>query len=266
MSLKFCSLSSGSSGNCYLIGSDDTFLLVDAGITCKRITDGLSDLNLTPEMISGVLITHEHVDHIKGAEVLSRKYDIPLFTNEKTGAEVLRLMKKTEGVSLRYFENSRPFTLGNIDIMPFPVCHDAVDAVGFSLYCGNSQISTATDTGCITPEMMTEIAGADLLVLEANHDEDMLKMGKYPWFLKQRILSAHGHLSNEAAGQAIAQLSEYNPKQRQILLAHLSRENNFPEMAFETVKNVLEENDMPLGKWLKLNLLRRDELSPVYVL
>ena len=266
MSLKFCSLSSGSSGNCYLVGSDQTFLLIDAGISCKKIVDSLTYLNIAPEMLSGVLITHEHIDHIKGAELLSRKYGIPLFTNEKTGEEFLKLVKKTDQLSLNFFQNLRPFFLGDIEVLPYPVCHDAIDAVGFSLYCEKTQISIATDTGCITKHMIKELSAADLLVLEANHDVDMLKMGKYPWFLKQRILGQQGHLSNEDAGLAIARLFAYHPKQRQILLAHLSRENNFPEMALETVKNVLEEHHVLLNSGLQLNLLRRDELSPVYIL
>lgn len=266
MALKFCSLSSGSSGNCYLVGSDQTFLLIDAGITCKKIVDSLSCLNINPEMLSGILITHEHIDHVKGAELLSRKYGLPLFCNEKTGEALLKGMKKTDQISLHCFQNLRPFSLGNIEILPFPVCHDAADTVGFSLYCGNQQISMATDTGCITDAVVKELSGADLLILEANHDVDMLKMGKYPWFLKQRILGNHGHLSNEDAGQTIAKLNTYYPKQRQILLAHLSRENNFPEMAFETVKNVLEEHHLFLNDQLQMNLLRRDELSPVYIL
>lgn len=266
MALKLCSLSSGSSGNCYLIGSDRTLLLIDAGITCKKITDALSSLNVDPERISGILITHEHIDHIKGAELLSRKYDIPIFCNEKTGEELLKLMKKTDQLSLNYFQNLRPFFLGNIEILPFPVCHDASDTVGFSLYCENTQISIATDTGCITDPIIKELSDADLLILEANHDVDMLKMGKYPWFLKQRILGKQGHLSNEDAGRTIAKLSTYHPKQRQVLLAHLSRENNFPEMAYETVKNVLEEHQLFLNEELRLNLLQRDKLSPVYIL
>lgn len=228
MSLKFCSLSSGSSGNCYLVGSDQTFLLIDAGISCKKIVDSLTYLNIVPEMLSGVLITHEHIDHIKGAELLSRKYGIPLFTNEKTGEEFLKLVKKTDQLSLNFFQNLRPFFLGDIEVLPYPVCHDAIDAVGFSLYCEKTQISIATDTGCITKHMIKELSTADLLVLEANHDVDMLKMGKYPWFLKQRILGQQGHLSNEDAGLAIARLFAYQPKQRQILLAHLSREKQFP--------------------------------------
>lgn len=264
MSLQFCSLSSGSNGNCYLIGTERTLILVDAGISCKKIIQQLTELRLRPELLSGVLITHEHADHIKGAEVLSRKYQIPLFTNEKTGEEMLRLMKRTEGVRLQSFETGRPFSLGNIDIMPFPVSHDAADPVGFSLCSGGRQISTATDTGCITEEMLRELSTADLLILEANHDEDMLKMGKYPWFLKQRILSPVGHLSNEAAGEAIVQIAGSMSKPRQILLGHLSRENNFPEMAVATVKNVMEEHNLFPGNKLQIHLLKRDALSRVY--
>lgn len=266
MSLQFCSLSSGSSGNSYLVFTEDTYILVDAGISSKKIAESLARLNLTPYDLSAVLLTHEHSDHIKGAEILSRKYGLPLYTNEQTYHAVFPLMKNTEGVIFYEFETNNPFTLNDIEIMPFPVSHDAVEPVGFSFYRENTKISIATDTGCINAKMMEEIISANLLILEANHDEHMLKMGKYPWFLKQRILSAKGHLSNEAAGDAIAHMIHSHPINRQILLAHLSRENNFPEMAHQTVKNVLEENNLFLNRSIRMDLLHRDQMSSVFAL
>lgn len=266
MALKFCSLSSGSSGNCYLVGSDSTYILIDAGISAKKITDGLSSLNLMPQDISGILLTHEHSDHIKGIDVLCKKYGLPVFTNEKTFMELKNLCKNWEKTTFSIFTNNESFSVGDLQVKAFPVYHDAADTVGFSVMHQNSKICTATDTGCVTDDIIQELSSADLIILEANHDEDILKMGRYPWFLKQRILSDHGHLSNEAAGEVIAKIMQQDSKQRRFLLAHLSKENNFPEMAYQTILNILETHDIfPCDK-LKIDLLARDELSGVYIL
>lgn len=266
MAFKFCSLSSGSSGNCYLAGSDTTYVLIDAGITAKKITDSLSELNLTPLDLSGILISHEHSDHIKGIDILSKKYSLPVYANKKTAVELRSLCKYWDYVNINIFENNADFLIGDLVVKPFPVSHDAADTVGFSIKHEDSKICTATDTGCVTPEIINEIADADLVILEANHDEEILKMGRYPWFLKQRILSDCGHLSNEAAGEVIVQSIKTNPKAKRFLLAHLSRENNFPEMAYQTILNVLEKNGIFICDKLKIDLLKRDEMSGVYLL
>ena len=266
MALKFCSLSSGSSGNCYLTGSDSTYILIDAGISAKKITDSLSSLNLAPEDISGILLTHEHSDHIKGVDVLCKKYGLPVYANEKTYFELKDLCKYWEQIDFNLFMNDHPFSVGDLQIKAFPVFHDAADTVGFSVMHGDSKICTATDTGCITDEIINELAPADLIVLEANHDEDILKMGRYPWFLKQRILGSCGHLSNEAAGEVIAKILKQNSKQKRFLLAHLSKENNFPEMAYQTILNILETYDIFPCEKLQIDLLARDEMSGVYLL
>ena len=266
MALKFCSLSSGSSGNCYLLGSDSTYILIDAGISAKKITDSLSFLNLTPEDLSGILLTHEHSDHIKGIDVLSKKYGLPVFTNEKTFLELRNLCKHWDQTTFHLFSNNEIFYIGDLEIKAFPVYHDAADTVGFSVSCQGSKICTATDTGCVTDQIINELASADLIILEANHDEDMLKMGRYPWFLKQRILSDCGHLSNEAAGEIIAKTFKQDPKQKRFLLAHLSKENNFPEMAYQTILTILETYDIVPCDKLNIDLLARDEMSGVYLL
>lgn len=266
MALKFCSLSSGSSGNCYLLGSDSTYILIDAGISAKKITESLSFLNLAPEDLSGILLTHEHSDHIKGIDVLCKKYDIPVYANEKTLKEVKSLCKNWELFRSSLFSNNKAFYIGDLQVKAFPVHHDAADTVGFTVSHQGSKICTATDTGCITDDIVEELACADLIILEANHDEDILKMGRYPWFLKQRILSSCGHLSNAAAGETILRILKQDSKQRQFLLAHLSKENNFPEMAYQTILNILEAHDIFPGADLKIDLLVRDEMSGVYIL
>lgn len=162
------------------------------------------------------------------------------------------------------FENNQPFAIGDIIIKAFQVSHDAADPVGYSFYSGGRQISIVTDTGCIRDDLFQEVLDADILVIEANHDVDMLRIGRYPWFLKQRILGDHGHLSNECTGRTLARLLSQRQKERRILLAHLSRENNFPEMAYQTVKNILEEQDYYIGTHVKLGTIVRDEISEVY--
>lgn len=266
LTLRFCSLSSGSSGNCYLAGSDRTLVLVDAGISARQITERLKALGLKPEDLSGILITHEHSDHIKGIDTLSKKYHLPLYMNSATEEQLRILCKYHSEMDIRLFENSGTFRLGDLDVRAFPVSHDAADTVGFALQKDSAKICTATDTGCVTEEIMEELTEADLMILEANHDEEILKMGRYPWFLKQRILSDFGHLSNEAAGLALAETVEQDPRPRQVLLAHLSKENNFPEMAWQTVVNVLESRRIYLNDDLRIDLLKRDEMSGVYVL
>ena len=266
MAFQFCSLSSGSSGNCYLAGTDRTLVLIDAGISAKQIADRLKTLGLSPSDLSGVLITHEHSDHIKGIDTLSNKYGLPMYMNAATEEQVRKLCKNGDRMEIRTFRNEDPFLLEDLEVLAFPVSHDAADTVGFSLKKGNAKLCTATDTGCVTEKILSELTDADLVVMEANHDEEILKMGRYPWFLKQRILSDCGHLSNESAGRALARIIREDPRPRQILLAHLSKENNFPEMAWQTVVNVLESEDIFLGEDLRIDMLMRDEMSGVYAL
>jgi phosphoribosyl 1,2-cyclic phosphodiesterase len=262
MVLSFCSFSSGSSGNCYLIKSETTAILVDAGISAKRIIAGLQHTDTTEEQLMALLVTHEHVDHIRSlSTMMKRRKNIEAYANEKTW---VRLGDVVEESRRKCFENSQPFEVGDITVKAFQVCHDAVDPVGYSFYAQGKQISIITDTGCIQEEMLKEVQDADLLVLEANHDVDMLKFSRYPWFLKQRILGDRGHLSNETAARLLVKIISGCSKERCILLAHLSRENNFPEMAYQTVKNILEEENYYIGTHIELNTIVRDEISMIY--
>lgn len=262
MTLSFCSFSSGSSGNCYLVKSQETALLVDAGISGKRVFEALERSDTPRDMLAGLLITHEHSDHTKSVKTLLKKQpSLWGYANQKTwnclDAEIPSAQKKS-------FTTGDRLLIGDIGVQTFGVCHDAADPVGYSFYAGGKQISIVTDTGCMKDEIIEEIKGADILILEANHDVDMLRIGKYPWFLKKRVLGDEGHLSNEAAGKVLLRLLEVEKKERHVLLAHLSRENNFPEMAMQTVKNILEEADYYIGKHLNLNTIIRDEMSLTY--
>ncbi|WP_130863105.1 MBL fold metallo-hydrolase [Bacilliculturomica massiliensis] len=262
MTLGFCSFSSGSSGNCYMVRSNTTALLVDAGISGKKIWEGLERTQTPREMVTALLITHEHSDHTKSVGTVSKKQkDLCVYASEGTWDKITAPVAEHQR---RCFQAGDVFEIGDIQVKTFRVSHDAADPVGYSFYSGDRQISIVTDTGYVREETMEEMTGADILVLEANHDVDMLRIGKYPWFLKQRVLSDEGHLSNEAAGNALVDLISRREKERCVLLAHLSRENNFPEMAYQTVKNILEEANYYIGKHVFLDTLLRDTVSSLY--
>ncbi len=264
MSISFCSFSSGSSGNSYLVKSGTTALLIDAGISGKRIVEGLNLSGTLLEDVKGILVTHEHSDHIKSLNTITKKLpNIMAYANENTWSLIAH--KITEEKK-RVFKTGEIFDIGDIRIKPFNISHDAIEPVGFSFYFEGSQISIVTDTGHITEEIYEEIIDADILVLESNHDVNMLKMCRYPWSIKQRILGAEGHLSNEDAGGILCRLISSKGKNRQVLLAHLSRENNFPEMAMQTIKNLLQEADFYIGKNVNIEMLLKDQISPIYYL
>ena len=262
MTLSFCSFSSGSSGNCYLIKSENTAVLVDAGISGKKIFEGLAATETSREKLAALLITHEHSDHTKSIKTLLKKEkSLKAYANAMTWGQIDCQISDEQK---KIFETGESFLIGDIQVRTFRVSHDAADPVGYTFFSGGKQISIVTDTGCMSEDIILEIKEADLLILEANHDVDMLKIGRYPWFLKQRVLGEEGHLSNTAAGETILRLLSENNKERQVLLAHLSKENNFPEMAYQTVKNILEEADYYIGKHILLTTIIRDEVSLVY--
>lgn len=265
MNLAICSLASGSSGNCYVVRGGDTFVLVDAGISGKQIRERLAAIGLAPSRLSAVLVTHSHSDHIKGLAGVLKTTDADIHANKRTAQD---FSAEIPGDRLQLFATGATFAIGELEVSSFPVSHDTADPVGFSFRRGGSQVSIVTDTGVVTPEVEDQIRGADILVLESNHDENILRMGRYPWFLKQRILSEKGHLSNEAAAKALAAALEEDAalgseRSRTVLLAHLSQENNFPEMAMTTVSNILEERGL-LHSGLKIRVLPRTQQSPVY--
>lgn len=268
MNLAICSLASGSSGNCYVVRGGDTFVLVDAGISGKQIRERLYRIGLEPSRLSAVLLTHSHSDHVKGLAALLKNTNATLYANEGTANDIgLDLPEER----LRLFETGEAFGVGELAVQSFPVSHDTADPAGFSFLRGGRQVSIVTDTGIVTQPVYDQICGADILVLESNHDENILRMGRYPWFLKQRILGEKGHLSNETAAKALAaalqqELEEQGAlRPRTVLLAHLSQENNFPEMALATMNNILEERDL-LRAGLTIRALPRTEQSDVYVI
>lgn len=261
--LKYCSIGSGSSGNCHYVGYKDTNILVDAGLSGKRIATTLKDIEVEANKIKGIFITHEHSDHIKGAGILSRKFDIPIFANIKTWCSMKDKLGDIQDKNMKVFENDKTYSIGDIIIRPFSIEHDAADAVGYNFYTGNDEkMSIATDIGCITDNLKRHLYKSKLVVLESNYDHNMLMMGSYPYSLKKRVVSDTGHLSNEDAANFCVDLIKEGTES--ILLAHLSKENNFPELAYETSKGILSQNDMFVGQDVKLDVLLRDSASHVY--
>lgn len=265
MNLAICSLASGSSGNSYVIYSEGGCLLIDAGISAKQICEGLTKLGLSAQELDAVLVTHEHSDHIKGLAVLAKKTDACLYatsaTLERIGGDV--------PFEKRSIEAGDCFMVADMEVRSFAVSHDAADPVGYSVSCSGCVVSVVTDTGVINGRILETMAESDILVLESNHDESILRVGSYPWFLKQRILGDKGHLSNDSAAKALAAVlkrerNEGRLGKRQVLLAHLSKENNFPEMALATMENILEEEGVAAGSDIRVEVLPRTQISPVY--
>ncbi len=260
--MRFCSIASGSSGNCIYIGSGQTQLLVDAGVSAKRIEEGLHELELTGQDIDGLLITHEHVDHIKGVGVLARKYGFPIYATAGT----IERMKATASLGpvdeelYHVVRADESFTVGDIEAQPFTISHDAADPVAYHFCCGGKQAAVATDMGVYDDYIVQHLQGLDVLLLEANHDVRMLEVGRYPYPLKQRILGERGHLSNESAGELLCRVLHDDMKK--IYLGHLSKENNYEELAYETVKLEIRlgPTDYSPGDF-DIEVAKRDERS-----
>ncbi|TCO77932.1 MBL fold metallo-hydrolase [Marinisporobacter balticus] len=264
MTLRFCSLASGSSGNCQYIASEKTSLLLDAGLSGKRITGAMVDIGEEIKNVRGILVTHEHSDHIKGIGILSRRFNIPIYANNNTWREMKCKIGKVDEENIRYFQTGETFHIEDMKIKPYSISHDASEPVAFSFYGGDAKISIVTDTGYVDDTVKKEITGSDLLMIESNHDVEILKMGSYPWYLKKRIMGEQGHLSNEMAGEIIAEMMAMDIPITNVLLGHLSRENNFPELAFETIKSVLASRNIKVGVDINVDLTYRDRISKVY--
>lgn len=264
MVFRYCSIASGSSGNCHYIETENSKILVDAGLSGKIIQSGLEKIGVDPTELNLILITHEHIDHCKGAGILSRRFNLPIYANKKTWEAMEKGLGKIKEEHIKIFETDKEFLFNDITILPFATNHDSVEAVGFSFVKEDKKISMVTDTGHISDNIKEKVFGSDIYLIEANHDINMLRMGKYPWNLKKRIESDWGHLSNESAGEFIAELCK--SKKSTVLLGHLSQENNFPELAYQTVKNILSENGIELERDIELHMASRSMPTKVYTL
>jgi phosphoribosyl 1,2-cyclic phosphodiesterase len=259
--VKFCSLYSGSSGNSIFIASGSTRLLIDAGLSAKRIIEALCSIGEKPSELNAVLISHEHSDHIKGAGIISRKFNLPVYASEGTWKGMELLIGPVLECNKKIFSSCESFTIGDIEVVPFPIPHDANEPVGYSFNAAGKKVTVATDIGHISLDLLNCLADSDLLLLESNHDTEMLKVGPYPWHLKRRIAGNQGHLSNDAAGEVIAYMAEKGTKH--FLLGHLSKENNFPELAYQTVCNALCEKKLVAGIDVMLEVVLRDRVGKV---
>ncbi len=243
--MRIASIASGSSGNCIYIGSDKTHVLIDAGISKKRIEEGLNQHDIKLSEVNGIFITHEHVDHIQGLGVVLRKYPIPVYGTKETLDAVLKY-KNIGKVDESLFQPIVPdedFVCNDLTIHPFSISHDAANPVAYRVEREHKSIAVATDMGTYTDYTVDNIKGVDALLLEANHDIRMLQAGSYPYHLKQRILGNRGHLSNESSGQLLCRILHDNLKH--IFLGHLSHENNMEELAYETVRLEITMGDNP---------------------
>lgn len=259
--IKVCSLFSGSSGNCIFVSYKDTAILIDAGVSGRRIEKALESIDESFDKIEGILITHEHSDHICGAGILSRRYKIPIYANMATWKAMRHLLGKIHSDHVRQIEPGENVNIGDITIRPFSIPHDAVSPVGYNMFIDGKKLTIATDIGHMDNELLSNLEQSDMVLLESNHDIDMLRTGRYPWPLKQRILGDRGHLCNEMAGKIVAHLAKCGTKQ--FLLGHLSQENNFPELAYKTACNALMELQINPSKDVYLEVALRDRVSNV---
>ena len=234
--MRLCSIASGSSGNCIYVGSYKTHLLVDAGISGKKVEFGLNSLDLTTGDLDGILVTHEHSDHIKGLGVVARKCGVPIYATQGTIRAMENsgsLGKMPEGL-YHEIQVDKGFKLGDIDVHPFAISHDANEPSGYRFEQDGKKIAVATDLGKYDEYTVENLKDLNAVLLESNHDIHMLEVGPYPYYLKQRVLGDRGHLSNELSGRLLCDILHNNLQS--VLLGHLSKENNYAELAYETVR------------------------------
>ena len=258
--MEFCSLFSGSSGNCQYIKTENTTILVDAGLSGKKIQQEIVNIGEDPKKIDAIFITHEHIDHIQGAGIMSRRLNVPVYANKKTWDAMYPYIGNINPENIKTLEECAE--IGDLSVMPFDISHDSAHPVGYNIFYKNKKISIVTDTGCINELIINKIMNSDLLLIESNHDEDMVLIGPYPWPLKRRVLGEFGHMSNDTAGDLISKVVKRGTEI--VLLGHLSKENNFPQLAYKTVENILKENSIDVNPGICLEMTYRDKSSKIY--
>lgn len=262
--MRLCSIASGSSGNCIYAGTETTHVLVDAGISGKRVENGLHSIGLTGHDIDGILVTHEHSDHISGLGVLSRRYRIPIYTTRGTAAAIreCRSVGEIPEELFREVNADEAFTIKDLTVNPMQISHDAAQPVAYRFAYGKSRAAVCTDLGTYNEYTVECLKGMDVLLLEANHDVNMLEVGSYPYYLKQRILGSRGHLSNENSGRLLSRVLHDHLKR--VMLGHLSQENNLPELAYETVRLEISLADNPYQAGdFPIQIAKRGDVSEV---
>ena len=253
--MEIVSLRSGSRGNAALVFTEKTKILVDCGISGKTVESALRSIDVTPAELNGIVITHEHNDHVSGVGVMMRRYNISVWANEETWQAMSGQVGAYKDGLQRIFDFRKEFEIGDIGVRPFSIPHDAANPVGYSFIKGKEKVSVATDIGELKKDLFEAIKKSNTVLLEANHDVNMLEIGRYPIQLKRRIRGKYGHLSNDDAGKAAEFLVKLGTEN--ILLGHLSEENNYPDLAFKTVELALEEADIKVGRDLTLRVADR---------
>lgn len=260
--MDFCSIASGSSGNCIFVGTQQTSVLIDAGISGKRVTDGLRSLGREPQELDAILITHEHSDHIKGLGVLARKYGVPIYASAGT-IRALReqnLLGEVDESLFHVVLADQNFQIQDLEIEPFHISHDAAEPVAYRLGDGRKSLAVATDLGCYDDYIVQHLQNLDAVLVESNHDLNMLQVGTYPYYLKRRIAGSRGHLSNEHAGRLLCEI--LNDHMEAVMLGHLSKENNYEALALATVCAEITMGANPYrAEDFRIGIARRDEPS-----
>ncbi len=261
--MTFASLASGSSGNCQYITTGSTTLLVDMGVSCRKIENGLSELGKTPRDVDGILITHEHSDHIGGLGTFTKKYRVPIYGTIETLTAIKRsnVGRNIPVELLMNIEGDASFSIGDVGVNVTEISHDAAHPVCFRVTDGNVTFAMATDLGCYDESVVMHLSEADLVYIESNYDPDMLMVGPYPYYLKQRIDGERGHLSNDLSAELVSRV--LHPGLKHIILAHLSKENNYPEIAHQTFINMLNENWHFSTEKPTVEPAKRDEVSVI---
>lgn len=261
--MQYISVSSGSSGNCHFISNGSTKILVDAGLSGKKIEKNLLQHSQDLKEIQGIFVTHEHTDHIKGVGIISRRYDIPVYATEGTWRGMQDNIGGISEQNRKLITIGKSVDIGTIQLDAYSVPHDALEPCGFTITNGKKKLSIATDLGYVTKEVVKALYGSDFVVLESNYDEELLRYSGYPYSLKARLRSNQGHLSNEDAGKLAVALVKSGITR--ISLAHLSKENNHPMLAQQVVSDMMKEQQIT-EKDVALGVLLRDCVSEQYTL
>ncbi|WP_164470850.1 MBL fold metallo-hydrolase [Vaginisenegalia massiliensis] len=251
-SLSFSVLASGSSGNCTYIESAKQRILVDAGLSGKKIINLLAEIDRSPQGLDAILVTHEHIDHVQGVGILSRKFNIPIYANRATWSVMETMIGQIAPENKRFVEANQLISLGDIDVQTYSVSHDAIDPQFYAFQKGKKVFAMLTDTGYVSDRLLGQLANASAYLIESNHEVEMLRYGKYPWSVKQRILGDKGHLSNEDGALAMSQLIGQATKH--IYLGHLSKDNNTKEIAMDTMTRLLQSKDFAVHQDFSLNM------------
>ncbi|HLU23664.1 MBL fold metallo-hydrolase [Lederbergia graminis] len=250
MTMQFSVLASGSTGNAVYVETAEHSILVDAGLSCKQMDGLFQQIGRNPADLDGILVTHEHSDHIKGVGVMARKYKLPIYANERTWKAMEGHLGEIDIQQKFVFGMEKVKTFGSLDIESFGVSHDAAEPMFYIFRSGGKKLVIITDTGYVSDRMKSMISNADMYVFESNHDIQMLRMGRYPWSVKRRILSDVGHVSNEDAALAMSDVIGDNTKR--IYLAHLSKDNNMKDLARMSVQQTLESRGISVGSSFQL--------------